>query len=76
MEKKNYKLIQARDFLNITQEEFAKELNMDKSSYSFKEAGKRKIWIDEANRIIEKLNEIAKLKGINISYNYNDIFLN
>lgn len=48
---------------------------MDKTSYSYKENGKRKIWVSEANRIIKVLNEISSEKNLNYTYEYNDIFL-
>jgi DNA-binding XRE family transcriptional regulator len=73
---KNYKLIKAREEdLKITQEEFAKRICINKTSYVYKENGKRKIWVHEANKIVKVLNEIAKEKNLNITYNYNDIFL-
>lgn len=74
---KNYNLIRARETdLKITQEEFAKRLSMSKDAYNLKENGKRKIWINEANKIIDMLNQIAKEKGLNKQFDYNDIFLN
>ena len=74
---KNYDLIRIREEeLGLTQSEFAKKIPMDKTSYAYKENGKRKIWVDEANKIIKTINNISKEKGLEKNYNYNDIFLN
>lgn len=73
---KNYKLIKAReDVLRVTQQDFAAKIPMDKTAYGYKENGKRKIWIHEANKIINTLNQFAMEKGVDRTWEYDDIFL-
>ncbi len=59
----NYKLIHIRkDLLEMTQEQFAKEISIGKTQYSYKENGIRKIWILEAIKIKNVINRLLKEK--------------
>ena len=72
---KNYKLIQAREEVGLTQKEMALKLSLNLTSYVYKENGKRKIWVKEANEIITVLNETAENNNLKVSYDYDKIFL-
>lgn len=73
---KNYRLIEARNKVNLSQEELVKRLKnyvkISLNSYTAKENGKRRFYVDESYYIIQILNE----NEFGEHFNYDYIFLN